>query len=395
MEVSPHILAALDRRITECVELGLQVRATRLRWAADPFDQTLVLVNPARRGRPQGAGGGGPSDLCEGRTTPTLFYVAPAGVSGRPPVVVEQERESLDLVRRWTQEAGAPPPPLEAVQRLGAVTRDHGDGHPAPLVLPDQPWLTRAFLNLVPAVADPESGANCFVLGVPPLLQHRELALSAAELAQVPAPEPIPLEVVEALVTSWAVLEAWAYQRGLLGVPFMNGGRSRLSGQSIPCFHSQFYAIPSDPVPPDFEMLQLRRAAGECPLCAMLGDDGLRAATIGRMAIVVHPAPARDLTLLVIPEYEATSLEELEDTADFAVALQHAVRMYELLLGGLPAYVLGVRTGTLVGHLHAEIVPRSGVNVPAGFEETTGFAVATRDPYQVAAVLRERLGDSA
>lgn len=392
MEVSPEILAALDRRIRDCVELPLQVRGTRRRWAADPFAQVPVLINPARRGRPQGMGGGGGSDLCEGRTTPTLFSVAPPDPLGGVPIVVEQERQSLDLVRRWAKEAADPAAPLELVQRLGAVTRGKGDGPPAPLVLPDRPWLIRAFLNLVPAIADPATGANCFVLGVPPMLHDRELALSAAELAQVPAPEPIPSDVVEALVTSWAVLEAWAYQRGLLAVPFMNGGRSRLSGQSIPCFHSQVYAIPPDPVPPDYEVLHLRRATGECPLCAMLGDDGLRAGTVGRMAIVVHPAPARDLTLLVIPDYEVAFLEELEDTADFAAALQRAVGMYELLLGGLPAYVLGVRTGTLVGHLHAQIVPRSGVNVPAGFEEITGFAVATRDPYQVAAVLRERLG---
>ncbi len=394
MEVSSQILSGLDHRIAECVELGLQVRGTRRRWAADPFDQTPVLVNPARRGRPQGAKGGG-ADLCEGRTPPTLFYVAPGEDSERPEIVVERERESLDLVRRWRREVDRPPSPLETVQRLGAVTRDHGNGRPAPLVLPERPWLTRAFLNLVPAIADPESGANCFVVGVPPSLQDRELALSSAELAQTPVPEPIAPEVVQALVTSWTVLEAWANQRGLLAVPFVNGGRSRLSGQSIPCFHSQLYAIPSDPIPPDFELLQLRRAVGDCPLCAMLGDDGLRAATVGRMAVVVHPAPARDLTLLVIPEYEAASLEELEAPADFAAALQHAVRMYEILLGGLPAYVLGVRTGAQVGHLHAEIVPRSGVNVPAGFEETTGFAVATRDPYQVAAVLRERLGEGA
>jgi hypothetical protein len=55
----------------------------------------------------------------------------------------------------------------------------------------------------------------------------------------------------------------------------------------------------------------------------------------------------------------------------------------------VPAYVVAVRTGKLVGHLHAEVVPRSHVNVAGGFEEATGFTVATRDPRAVARLLRE------
>jgi hypothetical protein len=306
-------------------------------------------------------------------------------------LVVADETDSLELARRLAA-SGTPPTPAELARALGEETRPDSGGRAVPVTLPREPWVARGFLNLIPMVADAATGANAFVVGVPEEYHHLEPALTRDELAADPAGPVLPQPVLEGLLGVWTVLEAWSAFRGLLPVAFVNGGRSRLSGQSAPCFHGQFLALPPASVPPVYELLQLRRAAGECPLCALLGDEGLRAATIGRMAVVVHPAPTRDLTLLVVPEYEAGTLEELEGLGELADALTRALRMYEVLLGGLPAYVLALRTGLQVGHLHAEIVPRSGVNVPAGFEEATGFSLATRDPYAVAAVLRERLG---
>ena len=393
MQASPDIVQALDRRIAACLALPLQVSAGRARWVPDPFTETPVLLNPARRTRPQGAGPGA-HDLCQGRTTPTLLYATPAGGDGVGAVIVEEETATLDLARRLMEGSSRPLSPAELVGALGLESRPGPGGSPVPLTLPREPWLARGFLNLVPGWADPDSGANAFVIGVPPEHHDLELGLTREELAADSPAGVLPPAVIEGLFHLWLVLEAWSTYRGLVPVAFINGGRSRLSGQSISCFHAQFLALPPDPVPPVFEFLRLRRAAGECPLCALLGDEGLRAATVGRTAIIVHPAPARDLTLLVVPEYEAAALEDLENLGELAAALGRAVRMYEVLLGGLPAYVAGLRSGGHVGHLHLEIVPRSGVNVPAGFEETTGFSLTTRDPYAVAAVLRERLGSA-
>lgn len=57
-------------------------------------------------------------------------------------------------------------------------------------------------------------------------------------------------------------------------------------------------------------------------------------------------------------------------------------------LGGVPPYNIAVRCGTSAGHLHAEVIPRSGLPVAAGFEKSTGLYVTTRDPFDVAAALR-------
>jgi galactose-1-phosphate uridylyltransferase len=189
------------------------------------------------------------------------------------------------------------------------------------------------------------------------------------------------------LVRCWVYLESWSRARGLTSVPFLNGGKNRASGQSQAHFHGQFYALGPEDQPPLYRRLAERRREG-CPVCRVLGDEGLRLRAFGSVAVAVHPAPARDLTLVVAPVDDVALLGQV-DTVDFSRALSWAVRSWEALLGGVPAYVVAVRTGKLVGHLHAEVVPRSHVNVPGGFEEATGFTVATRDPRVVARLLRE------
>jgi galactose-1-phosphate uridylyltransferase len=255
------------------------------------------------------------------------------------------------------------------------------------LVHPERPWLARTFLNFVPLLVDPRSAANCFVVSVPPSLHDHDLGVTLVAKQEGKSADVLPLPVLEAVVHSWIVLEAWSLQNGLTAVPFINGGKSRASGQSLDHFHGQLYALgPSDEPPLYRRLANLRRTA--CPVCDILGDEGLRVRTFGSVAVAVHPAPSRNLTLVVAPLEERTHLAELE-VADFAAALSWAVRRYETLLGGVPAYVVAVRAGDLVGHLHAEVVPRSNVNIPGGFEETTGLAVSTQDPRAVARSLQE------
>lgn len=128
---------------------------------------------------------------------------------------------------------------------------------------------------------------------------------------------------------------------------------------------------------------------GGCPLCAIIGDPHLLVKRFGDVRVAVHPAPSRNLTFVIASEEEVPRLSDLPDLRAFAEALSWTVRRYESLLGGVPAYVVALRSGDAVGHLHAEVVPRSLVNVPGGFEETTGFVVTTRDPHEVARQVRE------
>ena len=111
------------------------------------------------------------------------------------------------------------------------------------------------------------------------------------------------------------------------------------------------------------------------------------------MAVVAHPAPEWDLSWLVIPTEEVATLGSLPAARDLAAALSWVVRLYEPLLGGVPAYAVVVRAGHLVGHLHVEVSPKSRVNVPGGFESATGFAVATRDPFEAARRVRAMAAD--
>jgi diadenosine tetraphosphate (Ap4A) HIT family hydrolase len=59
------------------------------------------------------------------------------------------------------------------------------------------------------------------------------------------------------------------------------------------------------------------------------------------------------------------------------------------MFGEVPAYNVAVRTGEAVGHLHAEIIPKTRTNVPAGFEETTLEYSLTELPERFAELARE------
>lgn len=375
------LVGALDARIRACLELPFQVRGHPHTRLQNPFSGTGVLLNPARRERTRISSDACP--YCAGRTPPTLAYVADR--PGGPELVVEGETESLALAgalaARGTADA------WEVVQALGDRTRTGAGEGLVPLVHPPEPWLARVFLNLTPALVSRESPANAFVVSVSPAHHDADLA----PIRRTVATPVLPVDVVTAVVRCWQALDDWASVQGLTAVPFINGGKDRASGQSISCFHSQVVAVGPEDAPPLYQAIARRRAAAGCPVCAVLADPGLWVADVGKVALAVHPAPDRDLTLLVAPRSETARLGEVHPLKDLARGLLLAAACLDRRLGGLPAYNVALRLGLQVGHLHAEVVPRSGVNVRAGFEVATGLTVLTRNPYAVAARLRSEM----
>jgi hypothetical protein len=350
-----------------------------------------VLVNPRRSQRPPGDDEHCP--FCDGRTPPTLAYV-PIG-AGAPVPVVEDERASFDLVRRLVSDSGgAPISPFAVVEALGEGRRSGPDASAVPLVHPALPWSARMFLNLIPVLHDADDREACFVISVPPAHHGDDLGvLGPWTPAGREGSRALPAAVVEAVVACWRLCEDWATAEGLLAIPFVNGGMDRASGQSVQCFHSQVCAVGPGDEPPLYEALAHRRRESGCPVCGVLSDPSLRLREFGSVAVMAHPTPERDLTWLVAPIEEVSSLGALPALADLAAAVSWAVRSYEPLLGGVPAYVAAVRTGPSVGHLHVEVSPRSRVNVPGGFESATGFSVAARDPVETAALVRRLMAD--
>lgn len=379
MTVTGALVAALDARIAACIELPFQVRGVPHRRLRNPFSGVEVLLNPARGSRTRAEPGTCP--YCAGRTPPTLFYVRDQ--RGKPALAVEDEAESLEVAR--TLRACGEDDPRAVIAALAGRRRLDVRGRPVPLVHPAEPWLARVFLNLTPAVVSAESPANAFVVSVPPALHEADLA--PVRRTGREAGPTLPPVTLAAVIRSWALLDAWAAARGLTAVPFVNGGKDRASGQSLGCFHSQVVVLGPEDALPLYSGIARRRVAAGCPVCALLADPALRVADVSSVAVTVHPAPDRDLTLVVAPYAETITLGDLPPE-DLSRALLLAASCLERALGGLPAYNVAVRLGPQVGHLHAEVVPRSGVNVRAGFEVATGLTVLTRDPREVAGWLR-------
>jgi hypothetical protein len=61
------------------------------------------------------------------------------------------------------------------------------------------------------------------------------------------------------------------------------------------------------------------------------------------------------------------------------------------MFGEIPAYNVAVRSGGPIGHLHAEIIPKTRTNTPAGFEETTLEYSLTALPERFAELAREEV----
>jgi diadenosine tetraphosphate (Ap4A) HIT family hydrolase len=276
----------------------------------------------------------------------------------------------------------------ESVDALGAERTIREHGREEPLVFPREAWSARTFLNVAPITRDPGSGANGFVIAVNPDHEDADLATSPGNLWNA-----LPGEVVEAVVWSWALLESWADRRALLSVPFINGGKDSASGQSLAAFHAQFYAV--DPRSAPFLSGRSRETADgvDCPVCALNDTPDLLVARIGSTDVFVHPAPEIEHTLLVAPLDHVSGLGDLSHLADFAEGLRVAVGDLRFIGGRVPPYNVAVRAGRYVDHLHAEVIPRSGVPAAGGFEKATGLFVATREPAAVAAAIRDRFGE--
>ncbi|MBU2601653.1 MAG: hypothetical protein KKA32_05725 [Actinobacteria bacterium] len=411
------LVDAFDRRIAACLAAQFQILPTASRRLLDPFSGRSVLLNAERARRP--APGSGAHPYRSGRTPPTLSYVR----AGTLDVLVETESQSLEFARE-AGERGATP--WEVIDALGGMTRStsSGAGSPAPVpaaavpaVFPSEPWLARTFLNLAPIVADSGVGANGFVVAVAPEHEDADMGVLLTGLDMVGGSgrsgatgaitgagggsrgagtgpvggrgrgRLLPPDVVEAVVLSWALLDRWAESRGLVSVPFVNGGKGPASGQSLQAFHAQFYALGADLGLPGYAYSGTTSGSTRCPVCDVIAEAALEIAKVGTVGVYAHPAPEKELTVVVAATDHVSSISAVP-ARDFARALTVAVRSFEASLGAVPPYNIAVRCGTSAGHLHAEVIPRSGVPVAAGFEKSTGLYVTTRDPLHVAAALR-------
>lgn len=408
-----RLAEAFEVRVMTCAELPFQSLPEGRSEVSDPLSGRRVLLNPARSGRPRT--GSAADAYREGRTPPTLSYV-PA--DGPPMPEVEVETGSLDAARARLAAAAAGSAaaggeevspatalsPWELVESYRGDTRLRQDGARVPLVFPAVAWRARTFFNLAPIVADRGSGANGFVVAVSPEYETADLGRLSTTGVPVgreagPAVRPtaiptladatplLPTHVFDAVVYSWALLEQWAEMRTLVPVPFINGGKGAASGQSLDCFHAQFYALEPEPLPLFHEMLY-RFAGGDCPLCRLVSRDELEVARVGSVGVWAHPAPETEATLVVAAAGHEAEIGSLPRPADFARGIERAVRGFETLFGAVPPYNVAVRCGRYAGHLHAEVTPRAGVAVAAGFEKATGLWVSTRPPEAVAAELR-------
>jgi len=342
-----------------------QYRPKRLRRLEDPITGRIVLLNPNRMLRH--AELASPPKVirktrndcyyCKGETTSTLFYV-----DDSMRVNIPDETESLDASRAFLK-MGASREMETYYNMVKSISR---------YTLPPKRWLTRTFLNLIPPMTDyPETS---FVTAVSPEHHYREM-------------HELPLQVLSANIVSWQTIEKLSSGRDLETVPFINGGRRPESGQSIFCFHSQIYLIRT---PPLYKRIARRRNRDGCGVCELLKKRGLTVYSNKAFRVLAHPAPVRNHSLLIAPVDCIARLSDMEPDS-FADALKTSLEATRLLTGSVPAYNVALRCGKSVGHLHAEFVPKTETNVPAGFEETTDMVIVTEPPIKVSALLKRLL----
>ena len=360
------MLSQLAERTKTCVQLPVQYRPVAHKIRVDPITQRELIISPARNQRQSEFDAEHQKrtltsrvdcQYCRGETTPTLFYVQRSGTELLP--IISQENQTIDAARQALRDR--PENPGIEFFRDTLVKQVARAGN-----LPTEPWLSRAFLNITPSLIDPQSEANCFVIGIHPSHHYSDI------------PE-LPMEILEALVLSWQVLEQWCDERELIGIPLVNGGKRAESGQSIYCFHSQFFAISRAQAPSLYQAILRTRLQGGCPVCSILQYDEYTIYENSTVRVLVHPFPERIGTLFVAPSGERADLNSV-NTHDLADALTYTIRLFKAWFGQVPAYNISIRSGDLVGHVHAEIVPKTHTNVPASFEAATHQIVIPQDP---------------
>lgn len=352
-----------------------QCRASESIPREDPITGRIVTINPLRAARHFEVSREAPPKVterenclfCTGRTPSTLFYFDEEGK-----MVIEGEQKTIEVAAEYWKQPGKDHSKLTdhygLVGTLGGIT------------LPRE-WRARTFFNLTPMLGTNEPG-NCYVTSVHPDYHYRDLP-------------DMPTANLDAVLASWQLLEKLATAKGLVAVPFINGGRRPESGQSVSCFHSQTYVVNT---PRLFDTIHDRRKERGCGVCEILNDGQYGIKRLGQNGNVwlgVHPAPARNYSLLVsVMNEDGTCPAKLSDLSDatrrtFAGALRLAIQVYRQMFGEIPAYNVAVRSGDSIGHLHAEIIPKTRTNVPAGFEDTTLEYALSELPERFAKMARE------
>ena len=373
-QVEDATLFEIDGRIDQ--NRFSQFQPERHWLLANPLTGQEVLLNPARSKRefevkeredkplqPENC------QFCRLKTPPTLFAIgADAGI------ILPDLTKATAIMRDFLGSKS------ETEKRQWQTYRDAAelvtsDNHAG---LAGHSYLARCFFNLTPAAVS-EMPETCFMVSGNPSDHYGEW-------------NDLPPESEQAMIMAWQVLEKCQrvnMPKGIT-VPFVNAGKKSASGQSIFCNHSQVYCLAE--LPALYKHIRsVIAAANSCPLCAMIDEYDLTVWQNDYFRVSVHPVPEYNLTLRVSPLFEIDYVSDLngEGVAGLASAINQAVSFLAQLMGSVPAYNILIRSG--VGHLYAEIVPRSGCNIHAGAEKTTGIIIATQNPADIAAVIRERI----
>ncbi len=357
-------------------------RPTHHQEFIDPLTGREIILNPARSQRKFEVKEKRDQLLsvedcnyCQFRTTPTIFFVDSQGQVVVPnngsvnksavSFLAQRRQEDPDFAKKISTY-------YDLVRILEKENRK---------VVTDGNWLSRVFHNIAPTLVGDDLLETCFMIGVNPKYHFSEF-------------DDAPIEVITAMVKAWQALEYVQLAKRPKGVtvPFVNGGKSTLSGQSIVCLHGQAYIYRRKPVVYE-DMIRRQRLFGHCPICGPeMRVPELKVRQNGNSAnafrLSVHPYPEYNLTLLATPVAHVGRLIDVS-AMHLADALQQGISILTKLLGQLPPYNILVRTG--VDHFHCEIFPRIGVNIHAGCEKTTQSIIVTQDPADVAQTIRDIL----
>lgn len=356
-------LQDLKRRIEQCQ--FQQFKPKSLSRVEDPITGRIVLVNPNRemrqvelqRKRPGAKKRREDCYYCSGETPSTLFYV---NHNKRLKLMRETRsmRAALDFLRG--KDKNKKDTYYRMLKSISSLT------------FPGERWATRTFLNLVPSLTDyPELA---LVISINPADHYKHM-------------HQLPERVLSAVVISWQAIEELASRSRMVAVPFINGGKRAEAGQSISCFHSQVYITKA---PPLYKHIASRRKRNGCAVCRILRRRSLTVYSNREFMVLAHPAPVRNHALLIAPKRCVAQLNAIDADA-FADALKVSLKAIKSLTGVVPGYNVAVRCGKIIGHLHAEFVPKTETNTPAGFEEATGLTLVTEPPLQVSKLLRKLL----
>jgi galactose-1-phosphate uridylyltransferase len=291
--------------------------------------------------------------FCSGATPPILFYVMR---DGRIEVLLDQH--GIDASLEWLKDKDRTQ--IQTFYDLVRVQRNHNQ------LDPDH--VARTFWNLTPAIAN--EAEACFVTTLHPEYHYNDIV-------------ELPTRAIAAVVRSLQFLEEWADNNELHIVPFVNGGKRVESGQSVGDFHSQLYAVKN--LPPRYEAIQCRRLSRHgCPVCELINMKNLWVGSDPSSAVhlIADPAPKHDWSLLVVPTECDARLASVNAQA-FADVFQRGVRAWRGLFGVEPAFNLIIGCGDAVGHVFAELIPRTETNILAGYEEVQEYVISV--PPEVAA----------